>query len=255
MSKTTLVIIFTSICLVSSIGVRLAQGLNLGDKLAKEFVLNAAELIGPDDVVLVANQNHWAFFSNVKFIRDLDPRLAEVYQSQNINEFAEGFENLGITHVAMPRRSTLPLTSTLLGELLGSHRADIVYTYAGFDLFKIHSKSSALGDPTSKRYKEIGFKKSLQSSYYQNISDEETTYKEYILSTIEISKAVKFDFLAKGNGFVKIRTKSLSGMQNTLITSTFQGRRNFTRVISTGNPSVPATVHLMFVCEEGKAVA
>ena len=80
----------------------------------------------------------------------------------------------------MPRRSTLPLTSTLLGELLGSHRADIVYTYAGFDLFKIHSKSSALGDPTSKKYKEIGFKKSLQSSYYQNISDEETTYKEYI---------------------------------------------------------------------------
>ena len=61
MSKTTLVIIFTSICLVSSIGVRLAQGLNVGDELAKEFVLNAAELIGPDDVVLVANQNHWAF--------------------------------------------------------------------------------------------------------------------------------------------------------------------------------------------------
>ena len=62
----------------------------------------------------------------------------------------------------MPRRSTLPLTSTLLGELLGSHRADIVYTYAGFDLFKIHSKSSALGDPTSKKYKEIGFKKACK---------------------------------------------------------------------------------------------
>lgn len=114
-------------------------------RLGQMRLLATYRWAAPDRVrVLTLRQAEFGFYSPVRFISDIDPRLVDFYTAATIEQAVEVLRRLGVTHVVVPNYPTPSLYNSYLQEIVG--RPDLsseVADYSGYRLFQLVEPGAA----------------------------------------------------------------------------------------------------------------
>lgn len=94
--------------------------------------------------VLTLRQAEFGFYSSVRFISDIDPRLVDFYTAANTDEAFKVLRRLGITHVVLPNYPIPSFYNSHLNEVV--NRSDLsseVADYSGYRLFQLAERGTS----------------------------------------------------------------------------------------------------------------
>lgn len=108
--------------------------------------------------VLTLRQAEFGFYSPVRFISDIDPRLVDFYTAATIEQAVEVLRRLGITHVVLPNYPTPSFYNSYLQEIVS--RPDLsseIADYNGYRLFQLRlAETDAVAEPRTRAAKPLG---------------------------------------------------------------------------------------------------
>ena len=105
------------------------------------------------DIVLTFRQSDLAFYSHLKFMSHLDPKLIDVYSETDLSKLLNKLKKLGITYLRVPNYPLPVIYNTGIKDIISNPKlSTIEYSEGGYRIFKLN-------------YRDVGTKYSPVSSF------------------------------------------------------------------------------------------